>query len=196
MAIAFFRIRQKSLLDRFRRINDALKVHSNKVKNVDNNILPKLWGGNQVTNKRVNQLCVNIEDYAQFWKASLTIVFIGYITMLCYLLYIVAFVGSTPLAMRMFLLILLVNFVVALFGLIDQSARMDRLNGQIEQVNREFFHLYKNANGFTLSNSKHCVLKVSKVLPILYRQSSQFYIQTGRIVANVLSPPPIFIPSL
>jgi len=164
MATAFLRVRQQSLLDRFNELNRELDQLKCGKKATEKFAL--LWSQHLLINEKVNSLCRDIEESAAYWIRSLTVLMVGYVTIQCYFIYMVAYVSETPIAQKLVVILAIIEIEIALFILIDQCARVVKLNRSIEVANRRFFHLFLLKNGFSGLKGNCALLKVKYILVI------------------------------
>lgn len=111
-------------------------------------------------NRLINNLCIDIKKRSQFWTSSLTMLFIGYITIQCYLAYIVFIVANMPLIERLFILYAILSIELMQFSLIHQCAKINNANYQLEKINKKINFYFFNRGVFTYSWLKHNILKV------------------------------------
>lgn len=113
-------------------------------------------------------LCRMIEEYSRYCTPFLCIVYPFYITVQCYLLYIIAFVNipSSQVA-TLYLAVLQCNLF--LFVLTHECAVIVKKNGSFERLTREFifkYHLQKMTtnNGVFTNQDKYQLVKVDLFL--------------------------------
>ena len=104
-----------------------------------NTSLGKLWQQYIAVNQAVNDLCSDIGNWSTFWSASLTIFFIGFITLQCYLFYIVTFVPTLPFIWRSYFITALFNVTVFQFSIIQMCSSVAKCNSAIEKANQKFY---------------------------------------------------------
>ena len=92
---------------------------------------------------QLNQIVVDIakmtQEYARFCTPLLSILIPFYISMQCYLLYIVFFVDSMPIIMKQLFSVTIAEMNLYLFVIIRQCAGVVTNNGRLEKQNRKFY---------------------------------------------------------
>ena len=136
LAAKCLQIRQKCLLGHFNSQNAKMKnliYRKNKTHK-----LAILWARFNGLNSQLNALCGNIDETTTFWKPPVTILILCLIVAQCYLMYIVLFIGTIPLAQKIIPFAAFIQSELALFLLIDQCARVVKWNRAIEHAIRKF----------------------------------------------------------
>ena len=101
--------------------------------------LGKLWQQYIAVNQSVNGLCIDIGHWSTFWSASLTVLFTGFITLQCYLFYIVTFVPTLPFIWRSYFISALFNWTMFQVSIIKMCSNVVKCNSAIERANRKFY---------------------------------------------------------
>lgn len=101
-------------------------------------------------NRKYSQLCTFIHEYSEDrCLAFLSIIVPYFIIVQCYMLYIVLFqFKSLPLILTLIFLIITLEFELFLLFLIKQCARVAKLNGAFEKLNKQFYLLLVFGDNF------------------------------------------------
>ena len=160
MGSRFFQIRQSSLLKQLNVINDMLRRLKNTKKNIDHKC-KILWQQNKAINCEIIKICKDILKYAQFWTPMMTVYFLCFYGIQCYLAYIVFFNEQVSFYMKSIFLYGFIEMNIALFLLIDQCARIVKINRAIEKANRKFYLLFRLQKSFRK-------ISTSQILKVLF----------------------------
>lgn len=134
-------------------MNDELrKLQGNRKKRYVRRMLAIIKHQNETLNTAVLEVCIHLEEYANFWCTSLTVFFACHVTLQSYLLYICAFINTIPLAQKFLFLGAISETVLLLFLLINLCARVVKLNRAIEVANRRFYWKLLKLGNFSRAN--------------------------------------------
>ena len=107
--------------------------------------------------RRVLYICGQIGEYSRFWQPYLTVMMLGFISDLSYLVYVLFFIRKVTWIQNLVLCPITLTMIVSLFFLTESSAKVVRGSGAILRANRQFLYLA----GPNLRHRPSCLLKVS-----------------------------------
>ena len=156
----FSQLQQQAILEEFSQLNGSLNKRLRKrlfwrraseVAGSEAEV-GRIWRKYTALNREVIEFCAIIQQYSGFWSPCLSVYFCGQITLQCYLIIISLFATSLPFVQRALALYTFLENSLCLFLLIDQCARMVRLNGRIEGANRRFYFLFQQFHCYAFPN--------------------------------------------
>ena len=127
----YIQIIQKDILD------DFVALNSKTLANVFYN--SKHWSEYMHLNGRVCRACILIKEYGRYWSSFLTILMLGHMASVCYMLYICFFMDNISVMLRFVLYPITLNTMTALFLVTAQCAKVVKYNQKIIKQNKTFY---------------------------------------------------------
>ncbi len=169
LTTAFFHFQQQTILDDFSQLNASLENRLRRhvwrrsseaaMGSSSEAEVGQIWQKYTALNRKVIELCSTIQQYSTFWSPCLSVYFCGQITLQCYLIIISIFATALPFIQRALAMYTFCENSLCIFLLIDQCAKMVRLNGRLETANRRFYLLFQRFHNAGFS-SVFLLLKV------------------------------------
>lgn len=131
-------IRQKAVIGKLSRLNRRLGFGLEERPKTAKS-LRRFWRQFISLNRTVIGLCSDIEAFSRYWRHFLTILFGTFITMQCYLAYIVFFIPSLTFVQKYIFIYVIVEVDFILFFFIHYCAKLVKANGRIEGESRQFY---------------------------------------------------------
>ena len=110
-------------------------------------------------NRFLAALMTDIENCASYYSAVLSVYFVGFITIQCYLAYIVFFVPNLIFLVKLFVFYSLVLIEFFQLLLIQKFSKLTECNSKLEKANAKFYLLLNRNQNFKMMIS--FVLKVT-----------------------------------
>lgn len=123
MICKYFQVRQKSIQNDFINFNQHLKLSKYSTGSI--------WKIYNHLNKRTIQICNEINEYSRYCQPILSTLIPFYISIQCYLLYIVAVSRNISFEQRILFLFDIVEINLFLFFIIDHCAKVANFNRRI-----------------------------------------------------------------
>lgn len=139
-------IRQKKLLNSLTYLNDYLQTNNQQFKSQFQAL--SLWNDYLRVNRLLISLSTDIEQCASYFSCPITVYFMGFITLQCYLAYIVFFVSNLNLFVNLFFLYCLTLVETCQFILNHSLSKLTQCNGKLEKANEKFYLLFNRKSGF------------------------------------------------
>ncbi len=150
-------IRQKELFNQLTRINNQLQTNNQILKSQSQTF--SFLKNYLHINRFLAVLMTDIENCANYYSSVLSVYFVGFITIQCYLAYIVFFVPNLIFLVKLFVFYSLVLVETFQFALIQSLCKLTTCNGKLEKANAKFYLLLNRNQSFKMMIS--FVLKVT-----------------------------------
>ena len=187
LASKYIRIRQQMLLHKFETLNQYIG-HRISLGRPKKKGLKCLIQFNQL-----NQIVVNVakmtQEYARFCTPLLSIIIPFYISLQCYLLYIVLFVANTPTTEKQLFSLVVAEVNLYMFVIIHQCAGVVTNNGRLIKQNRKFCFRIKNCPGFKK-------IRPRTLIKVGFTKTFKILINSSLMQMFLLSQPDGVIPNL
>lgn len=167
LANQFLVVRQKALLASLTSLNQKLQSFQSQEKVPRS--LDHVWAAFIVLNRSLNKCCTDVHRTATYWSLPLSVYFLLFITLNCYLTYIVFFVKHAHLAAHALFVYGLVEVEAGLYFVVALCARLSKMNRKVEKGCGNFYRTFLWQKGFAVGGSTLSAVNVSKALKVLLK---------------------------
>ncbi len=152
-------IRQQALLKYLTQLHDHLKANNQSFRTQSQAF--SFWNDLLQVNRLLATLCADIDRCSNYWSLPLTVYFIGFIMIQCYMSYLSFFVPNLLFFVKLFCIYVLVLINTFQFTLVHTLSKLTQCNGKLEKANTQFYLLFNQKNGFKTNTMLPLVLKVT-----------------------------------
>ena len=167
LASTYIRIRQRVLLHKFQTLNQYIGNQASRGR-PKKHCLVQFYH----LNRTVVHIAKMTQEYARFCTPLLSIIIPFYISLQCYLLYIVLFAANTPTIEKQLFSMVVAEVNLYMFVIIHQCAGVVTNNGRLIKQNRKFCFRIKNCPGFKKIPPRNLIkVRFTKTFKILINSS-------------------------
>lgn len=160
IASQMINIRQKELLNQLTQLHDHLQTNNQKLKFKSQKF--SLWRIFLSVNRSLIKLSSDTDKCSSYFSAPLSAYFVGFITIQCYVAYIVFFAPSSYLLVKLFFFYCLLMVESSQFMLVKTLSKLTTCNNKLEKANAKFYLLFNKKGGFKSREMMTRILKVIK----------------------------------